>query len=491
METYRDIDITKTWVMQGTLHFTRYFFKKLYKRKFIVGDHHRAIAAALDRVLKGEINRLIINVAPRYGKTELAIKNFIAEGFAINPAARFIHLSYSDDLARDNSRGVQQIMRSEEYRLLFPQAQPTSVSTRKWETRAGGGMYAISSAGQVTGFGAGIVDKDDDEELAAEVQELEDFAALETEGFGGAIVIDDPIKPDDARSEQIREKINQKFETTIRNRTNSRRTPIIIIMQRLDDNDLCGYLERLEPDVWTVIKLPVIQQDPETGEEKALWPFKHTLEELHELREKNAFVFDTQYMQNPRPLEGLMYERGFRTYTEIPATKYRKVKNYTDTADTGTDYLCSITYVETDIANYVLDVYYTDKPMEVTESETARRITNHGVQEAIIESNNGGRSFARKVEEICRTVFTNRKTAFRWFFQDKNKNERIFHNSNEVQNLTYFPEGWEHLWPKFYEAITHFSKIGRNAHDDAPDALTGTIEFRKDAGRISAVGVFH
>jgi len=491
LEAYRDIDLTKTWVMQGTLHFTRYFFKKLYKRKFIVGDHHKIIAAALDRVLKGEINRLIINVAPRYGKTELAIKNFIAEGFAVNPAARFIHLSYSDDLARDNSRGVQQIMRSEEYRLLFPQAQPTSVSTRKWETRAGGGMYAISSAGQVTGFGAGIVDKEEEEALAAEVQELEDHAALEAEGFGGAIVIDDPIKPDDARSEQIREKINQKFETTIRNRTNSRKTPIIIIMQRLDDNDLCGYLERLEPDVWTVIKLPVIQVDPETGEEKALWPFKHTLEELHDLREKNGFVFDTQYMQNPRPLEGLMYERGFRTYTEVPATKYRKVKNYTDTADTGTDYLCSITYVETDIGNYILDVYYTDKPMEVTESETARRITNHGVQEAIIESNNGGRSFARKVEELCRTVFVNRKTAFRWFFQDKNKNERIFHNSNEVQNLTFFPEGWEHLWPKFYEAITHFSKIGKNAHDDAPDALTGTVEFRKDAGRISAVGVFH
>lgn len=491
METYRDIDLTKTWVMQGTLHFTRYFFKKLYKRKFIVGDHHKAIAGALDRVLKGEINRLIINVAPRYGKTELAIKNFIAEGFAINPAARFIHLSYSDDLARDNSRGVQQIMRSEEYQAMFPQAQPTSVSTRKWETRAGGGMYAISSAGQVTGFGAGIVDKEDDEELADEVAALDEFASLNADGFGGAIVIDDPIKPDDARSEQIREKINQKFETTIRNRTNSRKTPIIIIMQRLDDNDLCGYLQRLEPDVWTVIKLPVIQEDPETGEEKALWPFKHTLEELHALREKNAFVFDTQYMQNPRPLEGLMYERGFRTYSEIPATKYRKIKNYTDTADTGTDYLCSITYVETDIANYILDVYYTDKPMEVTETETARRLTNYGVQEAIIESNNGGRSFSRKVEEICRSIYTNRKTSFRWFFQDKNKNERIFHNSNEVQNLTYFPEGWEHMWPKFYEAITHFSKIGKNAHDDAPDALTGTVEFRKDAGRISAVGVFH
>ena len=75
------------------MNFTRYFYKRTYKRKFIVGRHHRQIAAALDRVLKGEITRLIINIAPRYGKTELAIKHFIAEGFAVNPASKFIHLS--------------------------------------------------------------------------------------------------------------------------------------------------------------------------------------------------------------------------------------------------------------------------------------------------------------------------------------------------------------------------------------------------------------
>ena len=150
----------------------------------------------------------------------------ISEGFAINPKAKFIHLSYSDDLARDNSRGVQEILREPSYRRLFPDAMPTSVNTRKWFTKAGGGLYAVSSAGQVTGFGAGFVDKDEDEELGDEV------AAITSEGdeFGGAIVIDDPIKPDDARSEQIREKVNQKFETTIRNRVNSRKTPIIIII---------------------------------------------------------------------------------------------------------------------------------------------------------------------------------------------------------------------------------------------------------------------
>lgn len=474
MSFCRDIDVIKTWIRQGTLNFTRFFFKEKYKRKFAVGKHHERIAEALDKVLKGEITRLIINIAPRYGKTELAVKNFIAEGFAINPKAKFIHLSYSDDLARDNSRGVQEILREPSYRRLFPDAMPTSVNTRKWFTKAGGGLYAVSSAGQVTGFGAGLVDKDEDEELGDEV------AAITSEGdeFGGAIVIDDPIKPDDARSEQIREKVNQKFETTIRNRVNSRKTPIIIIMQRLDEDDLCGYLQRLEPDEWVVLSLPVIEIDDD-GKERPLWEFKHTLAELHELEEKSGWVFETQYMQNPRPITGLMYEREFKTYEVLPVTKKHKVKAYVDTADTGEDFLCCIVYVETEIGNFILDVYYTQAAMETTEPETARILTKWEVEEAIIESNNGGRGFARKVEENCR-ILGNRRTVVRWFHQGENKDIRIFSHSNEVQNLTHFPKEWAHLWPKFHKAITQYKKQGTNTHDDAPDALTGTVEKRPD-----------
>ena len=127
----RDIDVIKTWTLQSTLNFTRYFFKERYKRKFVVGKHHVKIAEALDRVFRGESTRLIINIAPRYGKTELAVKNFIAEGLAINPKAKFIHLSYSDDLARDNSRGVQDIINEPEYRRIFPATIPTSTNTKK------------------------------------------------------------------------------------------------------------------------------------------------------------------------------------------------------------------------------------------------------------------------------------------------------------------------------------------------------------------------
>jgi predicted phage terminase large subunit-like protein len=488
----RDIDVQKTWCLVSLLNFTRYFFKKRFNRKFVVGDHHRKIAALLDDVLNGKITRLIINIAPRYGKTELAVKNFIAMGLALNPRAKFIHLSYSDDLVRDNSSDVQSIMSEADYRRFFA-ARPTSDNSRKWYTKEGGGLYAVSSSGQVTGFGAGLVDEENDEPGQAEFSgEIDTLTSCieESEVFGGAIIIDDPIKPDDARSDLIRNKVNQKFETTIRNRVNSRKTPIVIIMQRLDEDDLCGYLERLEPDDWTVLSLPCIYTNEESGEEKSLWPFKHTLPELYKLRDKNRFVFDTQYMQNPKPLEGLMYENPFKEYEVIPATRKHKRKNYTDTADTGEDYLCSIDYIETETGNFVLDVLYTQKSMEYTETKTVQMLTKDKIEKAVIESNNGGRSFARAVESQCR-ILENGLTRFTWFHQGNNKQTRIFNNSAAVNNLTYFPKGWDRLWPDFYRDVTNYMKVGKNSHDDAPDCLTGCIEERKRDGVKDLSGYFN
>ena len=488
--TYRDVDIEKTWVLDGTLNFTRFFFKHRFKRKFVVGQHHVRICDVLNRILKGELTRVIFNVAPRYGKTELITKNFIANGFALNPKAKFIHLSYSDDLARDNSRDIQEIIRCDAYQRLFPGTMPTTTGTKKWQTQAGGGLYAVSSGGQVTGFGAGLVDEeekgDDDALIQKAVDDIEASVAAERmdEKFGGAIVIDDPIKPDDASNDKVRDKVNHKFETTIRNRVNSRRTPIIIVMQRLDENDLCGYLQKLEPDEWTVVSLPCITTD-EDGNEQALWPFKQSLEELHKLQEKEPWVFDTQYMQNPRPLVGLMYPSPWKTYQTLPITKRHTVKNYTDTADTGADYLCSIDYIETEIGNFVLDVLYTDKPMEYTEPATARMLTKDNVEKAVIESNNGGRGFMRNVENNCR-LLGNTHTTLSGYTQQKNKQVRINTNSADVQNMTYFPEGWETRWPLFYKAIANYKKEGGNAHDDAPDCLTGTFEQRSQEGTSAA-----
>lgn len=481
----RDIDLLKTWCLSSVLKFTRYFFKQRNKRKFIIGNHHKQISNTLDKVLSGEIKKLIINIAPRYGKTELAVKNFIAMGLALNPKAKFIHLSYSDDLARDNSSDVQAIMREPEYQRLF-QAQPTSPNSKKWYTEQGGGLYAVSSAGQVTGFGAGLVDE---EERKDEESLLDEFMpCVDGVEFGGAIIIDDPIKPDDALSALVRNKVNNKFDTTIRNRVNSRNTPIIIIMQRLNEQDLCGFLITKEPGEWTVLSLPCIYNDNQ-GKRKALWEFKHTLAELDDLRMKNSFVFDTQYLQDPKPLEGLMYESGFAEYGIRPATQQCVRKAYVDTADTGADYLCAIIYDETELGNYVVDVLYTQKPMEYTEPTLAKLLLKHGVKECIIESNNGGRSFARAVEKQCR-LMENNFTKFKWFHQTENKDVRIFSNSAAVQNLTFMPQGWKLLFSEFSSAICGYMKVGNNAHDDAPDALTGTIEKRKKQAKKDVASLF-
>lgn len=453
-------DVLRSWILSDSLHFARYFFKLMNGgKKFVVGKHHRMICDKLNDVLTGKTRRLIINIAPRYSKSELVSRNFIAMGLAINPAAKFIHLSYSGDLALGNSVAVKDIVKSEDYQRLFGVEIAVGTDTKsQWNTTKGGGLYATSSLGQVTGFGAG---------------------AIENEGdawqFGGAIVIDDPIKPADALSDNNREAVNLHFETTIRNRVNSRNTPIIIIMQRLHEHDLCGYLMELEPDEWEVLSVPCISYN-EDGEEEALWPFKHTIEELHKIESANQFVFDTQYMQNPKPLEGLMYSK-LRTYDILPMEQSIR-KNYTDTADKGADFLCSVCYVETPSGMYVTDVLYTDKPMEYTEVKTAEMLLINGTQLVKVESNNGGEGFARNVEKNVRLQGTPvaLKMRFTSFFQGLNKNVRIFSHSAEVQNLIFFPSDWETRWPQFAQAVKGYRKVGRNAHDDAPDVLTGMVE---------------
>lgn len=472
--------------------YTRAMFKAQYKRSFIIAEHHKKMFEALQDVVDGKCKRLIINIAPRYGKTELVIKSFISWCFALNPKCRFLHLSYSDLLVNDNSETIRNIMSEDLYKALFPQAALASEkgSAKRWKTKAGGELYAVSTQGQVTGFGAGNVDIDPDIDkmdggnsiftFDDHTNEMLSLIGAQSNVFQGAIVIDDPIKPEDAESDIVRERINTRFENTIRNRTNSRNTPIIIIMQRLHEHDLCGYLQGIEPGEWRVLSLPVIQTN-EKGEEYALWPMKHTLQELYKMREINPLVFDTQYMQDPTPREGLMYSE-FRTYhpSELPqGPNAVKRWNYTDTADTGADFLCSICFIDTPTMVYITDVLFTDKPMEVTEHMQAEMLHINKTAECLIESNNGGRGYARNIKRILRIERHNFKCVVHTFTQTENKKTRIFTASAQVQNDIAFPEGWDKKWPKFYKALTSYRKDNRkrSQHDDAPDCLTGVYEM--------------
>ena len=266
--------IIKQKCEDSLLFFTRYIFKENTGKKFQVAEFHETLADTLHKVHKGEIKRLIINIPPRYGKTEIAVKMYIAWSLAKNPAAKFIHLSYSDSLALDNSSMTKEYINSDAFgRLWDIKLKKDSQSQKKWYTTEGGGVYATSSGGAITGFGA---------------------------GSGGAIIIDDPLKPDDALSDVRRSFINNRYNTTIRSRVNDRDVPIIVIMQRLHEEDLSGYLlDGGSGEEWHHLKLSALDDD-----NKALWPEKHSFDELEAIRQADRYTFSGQYLQLPSPPEG-------------------------------------------------------------------------------------------------------------------------------------------------------------------------------------------
>jgi len=262
------------------LFFTRYIYKENHRRNFIVAPHFILIANALQKVVNGETKRLIINIPPRYGKTELAVKCFIAWSLAKNPQSKFIHLSYSDDLALDNSSQTKEYIESDAFQSLWELTlKSDSKGKKKWFNELGGGVYATSSGGAITGFGAGVA---------------------ESKEFAGAIIIDDPLKPDDANRDLARNSVNDRYNSTIRSRVNDRDTPIILIMQRLHEDDMSGFLlNGGSGEVWEHLCLPALNDNNEP-----LWEEKHTFEELEQIRQANRYNFAGQYMQSPAPSEG-------------------------------------------------------------------------------------------------------------------------------------------------------------------------------------------
>jgi len=238
-------------------------------------------------------------VPPRYGKTELAVRLFMAWSLALNPKARFLHLSYSDDLALENSAATREILRSDAFQRLWPiKLKDATKSKKKWATEAGGGIYAASAGGAVTGFGAGST-----------VPDLDDQGRVL---FGGAVIIDDPLKPEDAFSESIRNRVNRRFHSTILSRLNARDTPIILIMQRLHEQDLSGYLLDQEFEDWHQLKLPALDDDSE----QPLWPERHSKDELRRIERADAYAFAAQYQQQPVKLGGSLFKDSWWQFYE-------------------------------------------------------------------------------------------------------------------------------------------------------------------------------
>lgn len=291
------------------LAFTQYLFSKRRNANLVVAPFHQDLCDALEKVVAGITTRLIINIPPRSGKTEIAVKNFIAWCMGNFPDAEFIHASYSKTLATSNTAEIRELMSHDAFHDVFgaPQFRRDTNAKDHFKTENGGHVYATGAEGTITGFGAGKM----------------------REAFGGAIVIDDPHKAGEANSDTMRRNILEWFQTTMESRKNSRETPIIVIMQRLHEDDLSGFLlSGGNGEEWTHLNIPAI-----TDDSNSFWPENSSFE-IDELRRKeraNSYVFAGQYMQRPAPIGGGIFKDAWwQYYDALPELKWLAV--YADTA---------------------------------------------------------------------------------------------------------------------------------------------------------------
>jgi len=379
------------------LYFNRYFFKQRFNCKMEVSGHHEAIQAALDRTMLPPshpdfISRLIINVPPGYSKTEQASINYMARGLAVNHQARFLHLSYSHKLALKNSATARQIVKSKSFqRMWHIDIEADADSKEIWHTTAGGGVTATSAGGQVTGFRAGHMDHDK---------------------FTGALIIDDPVKPDDAHSETIRGGVNDNFNETIASRLAVETVPIIVIMQRIHWDDLAGYLLRGgSGEKWHHLNLPVIIDNSDEYPKDYthgipidhglpdgwLWPFKHN--ESHEAALRaHRRRFAAQYMQRPIKrdeetalwTEKLIAAARAHYWRDDPIRTLVAIDPATTNTETSDEHGI-IVGSELPDKRYSLDADYTRKGSPKAWAEAAIFAYNHHNADAmLIETNQGG-----------------------------------------------------------------------------------------------------
>ncbi|MCF2674196.1 phage terminase large subunit [Fusobacterium varium] len=422
-------------------------------RKYLVD-----LCNSMQEFYEGDDEVLIINLPPRMGKSRSA-GLFVEWVLGKNQKEKIMTGSYNETLSTMFSKNVRNSIQEEKadidkiiYSDIFPGVKIKSGdgAMNLWSLENGHNNYlATSPTGTATGFGCSL------------------------------LIIDDLIKnAEEAYNENKLSSHWDWFTKTMLSRLEGKRKQIII-MTRWSSGDLAGraleYYREEGKKVKHITKKALQDDGTMLCDEVLNYKAYKSI-----IRAMGPEIASANYQQEPIDLKGRLYS-SIKTYETLPKDTngnllFTTIKNYTDTADTGSDYLCSINYGVYEKEAYILNVIYTKEPMEITEPAVAKMQFENNVSIADIESNNGGRGFARAVERILKEKYTSNRTRISWFHQSKNKQARILSNSTWVMDHIYFPKNWVDRWPEFAKAILTYQKEGKNKYDDGPDALTGVAE---------------
>ena len=431
---------------------------------------HRAYYRVLEAFAAGRVRRLIVTMPPQHGKSVGATTLLPAYVLGLDPDQRVAIASYSGALASKFNRRVQRIIESREYAAFFPATTikqgskpPSYIRTADEVEIIGcrGGLLSVGREGSLTG---NRVD---------------------------CFILDDLYKDAlEANSPLIRANCWEWYTSVVRTRMHNASRELIVFT-RWHEEDLIGTLTAREPvaelkewaqldglpaDTWLHLNFEALKSLPPTGIDprmpgEALWEQQQGRALLEAKRRLDPLQFESMYQGHPSSREGLLYGLNFAEYDDLPHEIVRR-GNYTDTADTGDDYLCSLSYaVDADGAIYITDAVYTREPMEVSEPLVAEMLLRSDTRQAAVESNNGGRGFARAVQSLSPGV------RIEWVHQGGNKEARILSNSATALHLLRWPRGWNFRWPELYAHLTTYRRRFRaNRWHDAADVVTGIVE---------------
>lgn len=387
---------------------------------------------------------IVINMPPRHGKSR-TLTLFVQWCLGRSIHYKIMTGSYNEILSGTFAKSVRDAIQEEDgmFSKIFPNVKVKygEASMKKWalDGNEEANYLATSPKGTATGFGCNLM------------------------------IIDDLIKTDkEAYNELLLEEHQNWFTNTMLSRTETG-FKIIVVMTRWTTNDLAGFILDKYKDNVIHINYKAIQDDGSMLCEEVLnredFEFK--------TQEMNKEIVEANYNQICIDEKGRLY-KNLKTYNVSP--EFGTIYAYVDTADTGNDFLCACVYGLLNKEPYIIDVLFTDKGMEVTEDECADLLFRNNVNLAYIESNNGGRGFARNVKRILRERYKSNKCVIKPFTQTANKQSRILSSSYWVMEHIYFPFNWANRFSEFYKHITRYQKKGKNAHDDGPDVLAGIYD---------------
>lgn len=435
-----------------------------------IRNFHKTYYRLLEMFARGKIRRLMVSMPPQHGKSIGASTLLPAYMLGLDPDKKIAIASYSASLANKFNRRVQRIIESREYGELFPATrikcggkppQYLRTSDEVEIIEHDGGLLSVGREGSLTG---NRVD---------------------------CFILDDLYKDAmEANSPIIRENCWEWYTSVVKTRMHNTSSELIVFT-RWHEEDLIGTIRQHErcidftswndinnlgPGDWLALNFEAIKSgnpteiDPRSNGE-ALWPERQSIDLLESKRRLDGVQFECMYQGRPTSRGGQLYGDSFSEYRSLPEEIVRR-SNYTDTADMGDDYLCSMCYaVDADGIIYITDVVYSREPMEVTETLVAEMLLTSHSRSALIESNNGGRGFARAVQQLTP------KVNIEWFHQSGNKEARILSNSATVIHTIRFPEGWKQQWAELYTHLTTYRRDFRsNRWHDAADVLSGIIE---------------